>query len=817
MKLRQVLMGGLLLAVPFAACTNEELMDMTVPSTPEEVLSKAVSLGEDFTIVGEKGISTKAIIKDDLSGSVWEKTDTVGGAWYAMYNPKSEDGGFIDATSKKLFSNHPFAFSKDLGGMTKVEFKANTNAFAGKYLLYYPYDYKVAAVSNEIPVEFEQNPEMDCTAGKELEHVNSNLFAWCDAEFKEGGSQAGAFELKQAGNVVVIKLGSTSANIDRIQGKSIEKVILESAGNLYNKAAIKASGADYEKGKGEYVPGAAISTYILTPTNAGDDYKITAADKAGMTKKAFYLSMLPADKNIEDLTVRVIMSDGRIFSKNLEKDDNADLFAKLIKPAQKLEINVVLDTEEDADKIYTEEQFNTALARAATAAGAPEINLAADLTLPSLDFNMRNKVVTIKGSSLTVTGGLTVTDGNLTITSRLVAKDKVTVSEYGNLTVEGTDSELGALKVDGAAVVKTSKIASAEVTKAAELGLEDTEVIGTFTIGRSANVTLNKVTLKGTTRNIEGNIKLETAASNNNGTFTSTEGSIEGTVAMNNNKTMTLSGTTVNGTGIVNGNGATLNVNGKTATISALENKYAEDATAEAPAKAAGTVNVEMATADEILTVTNLTNGGYLNIKKGELNADNTAIDNLLGEKSETVIEKEGKLSVAATTGTVGVDGTRVVVEDNNSIQTETGVTLEQKMVVAIEVKNAAENWSNRIGTNINTVILNAEGLSLTSANQTTLSDKNLILKESIKIAENWTLTGALNVEGEVTISAETGTTLTLAENPVENNVKGVLTIGKNVTLEGNGSGSTINLNNGKGSVVKGTEGTIGSNITYNN
>lgn len=812
MKLKQVLMGGLLLTVPFAACTNEELMDVTVPSTPEEVLSQAVSLGDDFTIVGEKGVSTKAIIKDDLSGSIWEKTDTVGGAWYAMYNPATETGEYIDAANKKLFSNHPFAFNKDLGGMTKVEFKANTNAFAGKYLLYYPYDNTVAAVSAEIPVEFEQNPEMDCTAGKELDHVNRNLFAWCDAEFKEGGSQAGTFELKQAGNVVVIKLGSTSANIDRIQGKAIEKVILESSNALYNKAKIVAddSKTAYKDMVGKYEAGNAVSTYILTPKNAGDDYKITAADAAGMTKKAFYLSMLPAKADIASLTVRVIMSDGRVYKKDLTKTANADLFAKLIKPAQKLVMDVVLDTEENANNIYTAEQFNAALAKAATETAPVTIPLAADITLPSLDFNMRGKSVTISGNSLNVTGGLTVTDGNLTISSKLIAKDKVTVGEYGNLTVNGTGNELGALKVDGAANVKAGKVASAEVTKAAKLELEGAEVAGSFTIGRAADVTLNGVTLKGATTNNAGVIKLATAASNNNGTFTSTDGSIDAVVALNNNASMTLSGTTVSGTaGIENKNNATLNVNGAAATISALNNV----AEVTSPvAKAAGVVNVEMAAADTELTVPELANNGKLNIKKGKLKVKNTTPANILGATSETVILKDGVLNIEQSG--VGTANARVVIVKNENVVKESGADFASDVVIATEVSSAAGNWIANLATDAGTVILNASNMSLNATTHAALLSKNLILKQNIKLTSNFTMTinGTLNVEGNVTISADAAATLTLNGT---NSIEGVLTIGNNVTLTGT---ATIKLNNGAGRLTTtGTGNLVETNLTYKN
>ena len=837
MKLKQVLFGSLLLAVPFAACTNEDLMDTTVSSTPEEVLSKAVSLGDNFSIVGTKGISadTKAVVTDDFS-TLWEVTDTVGGAWYAI--PGNPSGEFIDDADKKLFSNHPFAFSKDLDEMKKVEFKANTNAFAGKYLLYYPYDHTVAAVSGAIPVEFDRNPVMDCTEGKTMEHLN--LFAWCDATFEKGGSQAGEFALKQAGNIAVIKVGAKekSENVDAILNKKIQRIIVESTGKLNDKGSIKvnASLTDYAKMAGEYkAADTHADSYILTPTNAGADYVVTGAGEAGMTKKAFYFSMLPAENNIDALTVKVLLEDGKVYKAEFKKDNEADkkVFDNIVLPGKKVTLNVLLDEEVQSSDIYTTEQFVAAMAKSIVGA-TTTIKLGADITLESLEFNKPGKTVNIEGGTLTVKGDLKVVDGTLDVKSALIAKGNVNVAGGATLTAESA-TEIGAVTVaqDGTATIKhasAGKVASVEVATFGTLTLEKVAVSGKLTIGRSATAALNGVTLKGTTVN-NGKVTFGTTASINEGTFTSTgkdndvtlnialtnKGtmSFEGetlttTVALTNNKMLSLNGTTVTGNaGVSNGAGGTLNVSGATVTISKITNAAATST------QKAGIVNIDMDEKTTALTA-EVDNSGVLNINKGtltEIGQDKVAI------KAGGVmdIKKEGVFKLnSSTDGSVLAAGSVIKIVDNANIDLNSGAK-GADVEVQMEATDATTLAAAISVTNVTAIVLNGADLAISNSQAGTLKDKHLILKKSIVFADDVeavTMTKALDVDGDVTISTlkADGTTITLVATTT-NVIKGSLTLGENVTLEGNGSGSVINIADGR---LNAGDGTLTeTNITY--
>lgn len=808
MKLSKLLFGSLVLAVPFAACTNEDLME-TLPSTPESVLEQAVSLGEDFSIVGQKsGAQTRFVWDTDLNGE-WETTDTVGGAWYAYTTDGGETGNYIGG-SYNYYSNHPFAYVKALADGA-AEFKAPTNAMAGKYVLYYPYNFKVTNVSTVIPVEFDQNPVMDCTSGKEMDHVNANFFAWCDAEFAVGGPQAGEFKLNQAGNLIVLNIGSTEGNIDRIQNKEISKVILESTGKLVAKGKITPkAGLTYEKMVAEYAADGNVSTYILTPENATADYQVTAAGETGVTKKPFYISMLPADKSIAELTVRVILKDGRVYKKEFTKADDADLFDKLVKSAQKIELEALLDTEDDANGVYTVEQFNEALN-----SGKTDIELAADIELPSLSFNKSGKTVTVTGSNLTIAGALNVTEGTLIINSGFTTKGNVTVSEYGTLQATNV-VEMAAVKVDGEATLTATEedveIASVEATKASILSLTNV-ITGKATFGRSADITLDGVTLKGKTSSTDADITIANNAVTNKSTFSATDGSINAVKALNNEGTMTLSTVTVSGNeGIANGNGATLTIAGDDATLSKVTNAAA---ISTPTAKAAGIVNVELDEADAELTFAGLTQNGVMYVKKGIIkeSAQNAFG---FGATSITNVAADGVVTLNTSSSAVGTSGAKMVIVSTTNITSEDKTKLTN-VSVATEITNAnklAETVSG-MNTLVDEFIINAANATIDATSATTLVTKTLTLKQNVKLGADMTMTKALNVEGDVTITADAAQTIELAATPIENTINGKLTVGKNVTLQGNASGSTIVLVDGS-TVKEGTEGTYDpTNINY--
>ena len=811
MKLKQILFGGLLLAVPFTACTNEELLEVNAPAAN---LEEAIALGEGYTIVGTKGVDSRFVINSDFSAT-WETTDTVGGVWIGYQTAEQVAGGAdaftnLVATLGKVMSNHPFAFSKDLGGMKSVEFKAPTNVFQGKHILYYPYDAKMKAVADNVPVKFDANPVMDCTAGKELDHVNANTFAWTTID-AQGGPLAGEFDLKQAGNIWVIKLGADAANIDRTEGQTVEKVIIESAGALYNEAYISQNGkSKYAEFLGQYNNGAAINTYILTPENTTADYEISAAGTAGLTKKPFYLSMLPANKDIETLTVRVIMGNGRIFSKTLNKDENEDLFEEIIKAGQKVELSVILDTEEDADKIYTVDQFKKAIA----ASNPGDIVLGADITLDEFTFNKEDKTVNISGANLIVEGDIEVEAGTLTIENLVAEEGTITVGDDANFTFTSA-KEVGALIVSGSATATANKFTTANVQRAAVLSLTGTgttpAMTGALKIARAADVTLTGLTLKGATTNNEGELTMDNVV--NKATFTSNGGYVSGTwtnVSTVNLKEATVEGLTNNGT---------VNVSGEEGSVD-ITNADADAANS----LSAGVVNVKM-TEEESELVTAITNeaGSKLNIEKGiVVEAD----DNVITLAAEALIEvsKAGQLVLADFANESTNYAGRIIINDMNDVIEEGGSECPAFTNADVAVKITDKKHITAGGAdakaydnvNVNTLIM-AGNFEVNTDYATILAAKNLEVTSSFSMSANLTM-GSGNtfaVNGSVTISGKNNAVQTLTINGTENWIKGSLVLGKNISLSGS-SAEIISINGAQLSIASGSTGVItGVTLTF--
>ena len=723
--------------------------------------------------------------------------------------------------------------------MKTVEFKANTNAFAGKYLLYYPYDHTVASVSPNIPIVFDRNPVMDCTEGKTMKHLS--LFAWCDATFEKGGSQAGEFALKQAGNIAVIKVGAKDATIgNQIKGKKIQRIILESTGKLNDKGSIKVDDAKvdaYANYAGKYEANSIhADSYILTPTNAGTDYEVTGVGEAGMTKKAFYISMLPAESDIASLDVKVLMANGKVYKAAFVKSDasgsqvlDTKLFENIVQAQKKVTLNVLLSEEVKGSDVYTVEQFTAAME--AVDASPTTITLGADITLESLTFNKPGMTVNIQGGALTVTGDLKVVAGTLnTTTSVLTAKGNVNVAgDAATLTVDNA-IEIGAVTVegDGTATIKhatAGKVASAEVTTFGMLSLENVTVSGNLTIGRGTTATLSGVTLMGETVN-NGDVTFSTAALTNKGTFTSTgkdnkvtvsyastnEGimSLEGTTlatstALTNRGMLSLNGTTVTGTaGIANAAGGTLNVSGADATISKLTNAAASGT------KKAGIVNIDMNEKATEVTADDFTNSGIVNINKGTLTE---SVANKVGMAGTGVMDIKAEGVLSLYTGTDGQNmlaGSVIKIVKDDNIAGSGDVNAIEGDIQAPEVTNAEGLTAALLVTKATTLILNAPDLALATGQNSPLQAKHLILKQSIKLfaSEGLTMAKALDVDGDVTISMASGSaTITLCDKTganITNVINGSLTIASNVTLVGHGSGSLLkgHLINGGGTIT---------------
>jgi len=839
MKLKKVLFGSLLMSVAFAACTNEELLEVNAPAD----LKGAVSLGEGYTIEGVKGINSRYVISAGANGAlsaVWEKTDTVGGAWIGYQTEDQVEAAqddFNEFTS--VMSNHPFAFDKGSTDMTVGKFSAPTNVYEGKYILYYPFNYKMKAVGPNVPVKFDANPVMDCTAGKELDHVNANTFAW-GMLTAAGGPEAGTFSLNQAGNVWVIKLGVDAANVDRAQNQVVEKIIIEASDKFYNEGYLKANGKaaaenKYAKYTGVYNDGAeTISTYILSPENATADYQITAAGATGMTKKPFYLSTLRAKSDITEFTVRAIMANGRIFSKKIELDteDSASktLFQKItrkdadgkdIKEGKIIELNVILDTEEVAGSIYTVDQFNKAMAQS----NPGEIILGADITLPSFTFNKKDKFVTITGSKLIVKGDMEVTAGTLEIENlnvegelnvagiltadMLDAEDAVTVSDGGALIIADVpaESKFPALTVSGTVEVKAPKYTSIEVGFGSEVTVNGGDVKGALVVGNRATVNLNgKVVLSGTTT-VTGELATATPDANNEvvnkGTLKMKKGSVvagtyknQGTVEVD----ATGSDNADIPTYIIENNG-TVKVSGKGEDMAIGSVKNNAAVTGTNPLNA-GKMEIDLTAVDDE-TMSDVTpksitfaTATSLDIKKGELK-EAAANDIKVVTGATMNVGEKAVFTAASGNASEGL----IVIEKNEGAAS---ANLASAKIAAKITANSqmVTTTAGKLGySNINTIILAGSDIKIDANEEVTKLQniKNLILMNNVTFAKDVTLsnTTAFSVEGSVTLKhdgltasvVDTYRVLTIANGTIN----GSLVVGKGVTLKADPA-ITVNL-----------------------
>lgn len=505
MKFKHVLFSGLLISTAFVACTNEEFQE----SGSQASMKDAISLGEGFTISGGiMNAQTRAIYEDETSGtsvaikSLWEPNDLVGAAWYAAWT--GPNAGFMFGSSSDQFaSNHPYERVNKEGNVATAAFQTVTNSFAGKYVLYFPYNKDVAAVGTEIPVKSETAQTMDIA--KPLEHVNKNMFFYQDKEYTTGGNQIADFELTPVPVLYRLFFKANDATRELV-GKVISKVIIESNGtNLYSDGKLSVSGTGYSDATSAYAGNTATNVYTLdvTGNETDTDYQVSAATTDGGMKKPIYISVLPANSSIATLTIKVITSDGAVFKKVITLSGAESVKTAITKEGGLFSSNITLDElGSPSEGVYTTQQFNKAWEDALKAGEPASITLGAPMNLETLTMNNMGSKITIAGSELTV-GTLNIEDGELTVNSSLKATD-VNIGQYGKLTTTATTID-GTLTIKGKEVTLGSveslnnvlvdrqgvlSVTGAAVTK---------KIKGTFTSNVESEVTLKDIVLDGVT------------------------------------------------------------------------------------------------------------------------------------------------------------------------------------------------------------------------------------------------------------------------------------------------------------------------------
>lgn len=838
MKIKHVLFSSLLLSTAFVACTNEDFETNGVLNTEE-----AISLGEGFTISGSlgTGISTKAIYEDATTGTVvdmnplWEPKDTVGAAWYAAMTAPAQGQTVAQGftfNSNKFASNHPFDRVDKNGNVETAEFQTVTNAFAGKYVLYFPYNSTVASVSDAIPVEMPTAQTMD--VAEPLKHVNENIMFYTNQEYSVGGNQAGNFEMNPI--PVMYRLTfSADENARGIVGQDISMIVVESS-KLYSAGEITAEGSGYADITAKYNGTTTTGVYTLTieGNENNKDYQISATGDEGRMKKPFYLSVLPAASDISSLMFKVVTADGKVYTReisNLGNSDMATVKANLTSEGGLFAANITLNAvATTGGEIYTEQQFMNAW-NAAVSTGNGTIELGAPLSLDELTLETQGVNINITGAQLNVKT-LNVEDGTLSVAD--LKADNVNVPTYGVLSADKI-SVAETLEVGGSVTISdVDALKNVNVKRKGQLSLTGGKVTGTFTTDVESEISLNGMELANT-NDLNGAIETTTAAVDFTGTTT-----IKGVLTTNAATEfagLTITGELAAGTGNITLKGNTIN-NGKitkssgSVTINAKASLTNKGELCEVENN--GTLNLDVTTKSEI------TNNAELYVNTGDITTPSAAAADLditnVGTVYFNLPNSNNNVTVAGlnNTGKVEINKGTVVEKANTNISGvgEIYIGTDGKLQFAesasahglgniIITKAAADalfnnhnddklscyysDWAKVTASDIDNVIFDADA-TVSETDCTAIQDKNLIIRGNLVLGGNITMGAStkITVEKEVLLTSNKQVTISGTSGAkIETTENAVLKIGTGVTLV------KTNFTTGSATIVK-----VGGNVT---
>lgn len=717
MKLKHVFFSSLLLSTAFVGCTNDEFAENIAADTTE-----AIALGEGFTIDianADADAETRAEFLGGYStgyNPVWKAGDIVGAAWFHQVTKIDEKNLVANcqemSPARYLFSNHQFAL-KSGAGTNKGEFECNTNAFAGAYILYYPWT-DFSMTNGEIPVKL-ASYEMDCTSGKELDAVNKNMFSYGVGKLVPGGKQTQDLAMHQIPVLYMLNFEAKDQKFLGLLDKmTIEMVVVEAkkggssvlrtTGKITapNETACPINKDSYNKNElpeAKYVGVGEtdhISIDLLNSDNAA--YKITSLNKR--TEKPFIFSALPFSEAADEITFKIVCTDGNgtyVFAKTYKADGNKEIVDIINNGSGNskkgaadeggiVKGSITIDVLEEDDVVYTAEQFKEKWAAAMAAeanSDALTIKLGhnIDLSEEDLVFNQaNNQTVIIKDEcdehyltvkNLTLTG-----EGTLKVEAPLNVEETLKSDAYTEIKATEGQAVLKAKTIiaEGTAAYKVESAELLDIAASGEVTLS----------GREAGSTIERVKVRKT------GTKWGTLAVSN---FTITDLENEGALTVDEEVNVKEGGTitnsnrvalkgdftnygTFNHEGVMsftaknkftNAEGAELNINAALTNATVIENSAAKNG------KPAGVINVAKNVTWTVGAAGALVNAGTINVA-GTLTENkngSAGITTASDAKGTRIYVKEGgKLDVQ--------DKTKVFTskEANNLIVVEKGATI---------------------------------------------------------------------------------------------------------------------------------------------
>lgn len=847
MKLKYVLLSGLFISA-FSACTNE---DFTEVSTPVNTGS-AIALGEGYTVqIGKDNALTKALFNDQYNPT-WEKTDTLGAAWVHMVTEFDENYDVITCSPiggsyGGFYSNHPFSLTAG-EGTNSGTFKTVTNAFAGAYVLYYPYDKNVAMTGSEIPVGI-KSYEFD--AENTLKHVSENMFSYCPVKFVPGGNQTGEFHLNQI--PVLFRLSFRAAkelNMDLSKGGiTIKNIVLEAKkGGLNGQNVLVADGKIiggtepdedcYNEINNKnlnnivkYTNDGNVDHLFITVSNSeNDDYKLLEKDV--LTKKPFIFSTLPLSAAADYVTIKVVTDKGvyaKTYDANVQSEKavvegfNRAAYEGGKKPGetvgQPITLNVTLNVTVQDDVIYTTDTFMERWEEAIASEEKATLEVGTDLVLPEgLTCENVNADITVKGHKLTIPSlnfakakGIAfeneevevenvMSSGSAEITIKNLIAKNVEIAGQGTLRAKNietlTVASSGVVSlsgVDADSKVKTINIEEGS-TVSGTLNLDASSLqIGTLTGAAKSSLFLSaNMTNKGNMT--LGVVNTGTYTFTNEGTI-SVKGQYSGKITNSADATATFD---VDGSATITNNG-TVTLNG-TQTGAVTNTKDAVlyvNKDNSFRLTNAGTVNIAKDAELTAATGKTVANTGIINVT-GKLTETATTALTQTAEDAQIVVKDANAKITMFNSGNPLAQGCIIILNDNNIVNGSSEPTVFEMTSATATVADAATIW----------VKYNAKSSELAS-----LLSKNLTFYNNLELTGAMTIGGNFIVAGNTTVTAKAAYKLTITKDKVNEIKAGAkLALSKNVTIAGSTTGTKLIAT---GDFSKG-EGTIDASLSIN-
>ena len=844
MKLKYVLFSGLLLSVGFTACTNEDFTEVAAPVNTAE----GIALGEVTIKVGN-GADTRAEFGENLRPN-WEEGDLLGAARIheideydatkgvtasSPVGQASTYGGFYSNSAMQLTAgagtNNGTFTSVDPAGLT-----------AGAHVLYYPHNNAITQAQREsLPVEI-KSYDIDCA--EPLKNISDNMFAYSPVKFVPDVNSTNEFTLNQV--PVLYELYFTpDFHYTQMLAEpiTIKHIVIEAwKGNLPSittvmteKGEIKTKNAPTNKDYNDNTLSETVE-YLADATGAVDHlfYNVANSDNRDYqlvtnevrTVKPFVFSALPWSAEADRVIIKVVTSAGT-FAHTYEAGDKNEAGTEYLDVLNdeataeggQVRLNVILDTTEEDEVIYTAEQMEDRLANIEAGEtyhwilGEPitvdadlVIDKAADITISRYPLTLKS--INMTNGSLTIANDLIVT-GDVEIGSNVAAcatqnivpgiNGQLTVG--GKLTIGGGRTSEIALTLAKAGDIQIDKSGIATLTGIVAVPAQNIEATTVGNINNEGQLTLKTITItkeKTLTITKDGTLNVGDATVWNNGTVVN-----DGTFNMNNfdftNKgqfdiNSTLYGTNKN---FANEAGAELNINCNLTTGTTGSSVKFTNAAKTSNAEAA-VINVAEGSTLSINQNYTVDNKGIINVY-GKIVEGNTALKQTDADAVIYVFDNATlHLQPYATCGVTG-----------GNIMPTKDATVTGNIYAPISATVTASTDLTKLNSAVNTYIMSGNFTFKSSDPNKTdkYAAKKLVFEGgTITLEDGYTFTASKVVwfNGNTTLKNDakdlataTGAKFTLTNWAANRINAGTLTIGNEVTLDLATNSAQLHVTNG--------------------